>query len=139
MSDSVSAGAPLPHARKSQLALWVAAGGKVADWCKANGVARTTGYKWYAQPGFREMVGEYRRRAVDRAIGKMAKGLGKAVAKIVELIEKGQTDVVKLAAAKALVDRLIDVQNHAELQADLRRLREQLGAEEREREETDAR
>jgi hypothetical protein len=123
-------GAPLPHARKSQLALWVAAGGKVSAWCKANGFARTTGYKWYAQPEFRRMVEEYRRRAVDRAIGKMARSLGKAVAKIVELIEQAQTDAVKLAAAKALVEKLIDVQDHAELQADLRRLEERLAAAE---------
>jgi hypothetical protein len=79
------------------------------------------------------MVQEYRRRAVDRAIGKMAGSLGKAVQKMVELIERGQTDVVKLAAAKSLVDRLIDVQHHAELKDDLERLGERLDAEEERR------
>ncbi len=67
---------------------------------------------------------------MDRAIGKMSESLGKAVEKIIELIEQGQTDVVKLAAAKALVDRLIDLQNHADLRADLRRLDERLEAQE---------
>jgi hypothetical protein len=121
---------PVPHSLKTQLALWVAAGGKVRVWCKKHNVARTTGYKWYATDEFRRMVDEYRRRAVDRAIGKMAVSLGKAVETMVELIERGQTDVVKLAAAKALVDRLIDVQNHAELKADLRHLDERLEAQE---------
>jgi hypothetical protein len=123
-------GSPLPKTLKVQLALWVAGGGKVSAWCKANNLARTTGYKWYATDEFRRMVEEYRSRAVDRAIGTMARSLGKAVEKIVDLIEQGQTDAVKLAAAKALVDKLIDVQNHAELKADLRRLGERLDEQE---------
>jgi ABC-type uncharacterized transport system ATPase component len=111
---------------KSQLALWVAAGGRISVWCKAHNIARQTGYKWYATDEFRRMVEEYRRRAVDRAIGKMARSLEKAVEKMVELIERGQTDAVKLAAAKTLVDKLIEIQEHADLKADMARLSERL-------------
>jgi len=126
-------GSPLPQSLKTQLALWVAAGGNIREWCKKQGVARTTGYKWNATDEFRRMVDDYRQRAVDQAIGKMSESLGKAVEKIIDLIGQGQTDVVKLAAAKALVDRLIDLQNHAELRADPRRLDERLEAQERRR------
>jgi hypothetical protein len=119
-------GSPAPQSLKVNLALWVAGGGKVSAWCRARGIARPTAYKWYATDEFRGMVEEYRRRAVDRAIGQMARGLGKAVGKIVELIERGQTDGVKLAAAKTLIDKLIEVQDHADLKADLTRLGERL-------------
>jgi hypothetical protein len=119
-------GSPAPQSLKIKLALWVAGGGKVPAWCRAHGVARQTAYKWYATDEFRRMVEEYRSRAVDRAIGQMARGLGKAVGKMVELIDRAQTDAVKLAAAKALIDKLIEVQEHANLKADVRRLSERL-------------
>jgi hypothetical protein len=116
-----------------RFALWVAGGGKIAVWCKKHGVTTRTGNRWYKEEAVRRMVEEYRGRAVDRVIGKMARSLGKAVAKIVELIETGQTDAVKLAAAKALVEKLIDVQNHAELRAELKRLDERLESQEERR------
>jgi hypothetical protein len=111
----------------------VAGGGRVNKWYAENGVSRTAAYRWYRSDAFKRMVEEYRRRAVDRAIGRMAKSLGKAVEKIIHLIEQGQTDAVKLSAAKALVDKLIVVQNHAELTADLRRLNQRLEDQEKRR------
>lgn len=67
---------------------------------------------------------------MDLAIGQMARSLGKAVEKIIHLIEEGQTDGVKLSAARTLVDKLIAVQSHAELKSDLERLNERLGTQE---------
>ncbi len=118
---------------RNQLALWVAAGGPIAPWCKKFGIPKGTAYHWCKQDSFKRMVQEYRRRAVDRAVGTMVKGLGKAVAKVVELIEKGETDRVKLAAGKALVDKFIAMQSHAELMAELNRLDERLRAQEKRR------
>jgi hypothetical protein len=126
---------PGKHRKNSinRFALWVAGGGKVSAWCKEHGVSAKTGYRWYKDDECQRMVEEYRRRAVDRAIGRMARSLGKAVEKIVDLISNGQTDAVKLSAAKALVEKLIDVQNHAELKSDLRRLDDRLDAQEKRR------
>ncbi len=116
-----------------QFAVWVAGGGKVATWCKEHKINVATGYRWYRDEEVRRLIEEYRGRAVDRAIGKIARNLGKAVEKIVALIEEGQTDAVKLGAAKALVEKLIDVQNRAEFRAELKRLDERLRAEEERR------
>jgi hypothetical protein len=113
--------------------LWIAAGGDVRSFCDEHGVRLDTGYRWYRDEECRQMVEEYRTRAVDLAIGKMARSLGAAVEKIVKLIEEGDTDNVKLSAAKTLVDKLIAVQNHAELKSDLKRLDERLGAQEERR------
>jgi hypothetical protein len=116
-----------------QFALWVAGGGKIPAFCKEHGMNAVTGRRWYRDESVRRLVDEYRGRAVDRAIGKMAGSLGKAVAKIIALIDAGQTDAVKLAAAKALVEKLIDVQNHAELRAELKRLDARLESQEERR------
>jgi hypothetical protein len=124
------------HRKKNLLhdfALWVAGGGDIPSWCEEHGVRLETGYRWSKDDECRRMVEEYRSRAVDSAIGRMARSLGDAVEKIVELIEKGQTDSVKLSAAKVLVEKLIAVQNHAELRVELHRLNERLAVQEERR------
>ena len=114
-----------------QLALAVAAGSKITAWCKEHDVAVRTAYHWYKSDAFKQLVREHQRRTVDRAIGKMVKQLTKAVDKIVQLIEEGQNDSVKLTAAKTLIDRFIDVECHAELKAEIYKLDERLTAAER--------
>jgi hypothetical protein len=123
---------PGPHPKTlfHQLALSVAAGEKIKSWCQKHKIARGTAYDWSKRDSFKRLVAEYRRRAVDRAIGKMARNLSKAVGMIVHLIEAGQTDNVKLSAAKTLIDRLLTVQSHAELKAELLRLDDRLAAQE---------
>jgi hypothetical protein len=116
--------------RSGPLALWVAAGGQISTWCHDHGIPRGTAYDWSKRAEFRRMVEDYRRRAVDRAIGKMARQLIKAVEMIVHLIEQGQKDSIKLAAARILIDKLLDVQCHAELKAELRQLNDRLAVQE---------
>ncbi len=125
---------PIPEILFHQLALAVAEGRSVASWCKANGVATRTGYDWFTRDEFQRLVTAYRRRAEEQAIGRMAKNLGKAVNKVVQLIEEGLDDHVKLAAAEVLIDKLLVVRGHAELEAELRRLDERLEAQEDRRE-----
>jgi hypothetical protein len=93
-----------------------------------------TAYDGHRSGDFQRLVEEFRRRAVDEAIGKMSKNLGKAVEKIVELVEKGTSESVQLSAAKTLIDKLLQVQSQAELKDEIRRLDERLAAAEAERE-----
>jgi hypothetical protein len=123
---------PLPKSLFRNLALFVAAGGKVATWCDSN-VARGTAHHWYRSDEFQRLVADFRRRAVDRAIGKMAKNLGKAVEKIVKLVEEGESQAIQLSAAKSLIDKLVHVQNHTEVKDELRRLDDRLSAQEKRR------
>ena len=92
---------------------------------QARGQART-GYEWSKKPSFRRLVDELRHRVVDRAIGKMTKNLNKAVDTIIRLMKDGQSDSVKLGAARLLIEKLIDVQSHSELEVELRQLNERL-------------
>ena len=125
---------PIPENLFHQLALAVAAGEKVATWCVAHGVATRTAYTWHKRDAFQRLVGAYRRRAEDRAIGKMAKNLGKAIAKMIQLIEEGRDDRIKLSAAETLIDKLLQFQCHAELGDEIRQLNERLAAQEKRRE-----
>jgi hypothetical protein len=97
-----------PDGVKHQFARWIASGGTVASWCRESGVPVPTAYRWYRADGFRRLIARYRRPMVDRAIDEMARSLGRAVAALDERIERGPTDADKLAAARALIDGMLD-------------------------------
>ncbi len=126
---------PGPHPKSlfRDLALAVATGETIKSWCQKNGVEPSTACGWQRKVEFQRLVEQYRRRAVDRSIGKMAKNLSKAVTKIVRLIEAGQSESVQLSAAKTLIDKLLHVQNHTELKRELQQIDERLTAEEQRR------
>jgi hypothetical protein len=120
--------APYPEVLRKQFALWVAAGGKVADWCQENGVSLKTAYTWYRSEAFKREVGAYRRREADRAIERLAKRLGKVVERGDLPIGTGRDDGGELASATALVGQLLSDREYAELKARLRRLRDRIGS-----------
>jgi predicted flavoprotein YhiN len=111
---------------KRLLARWVAGDGKVATWCRHHEVPLRTAYRWYRSEWFRRLVKAYRRPMVDRAIGKMARDMSKAVETIDRLVERGETEGVKLAAARAMVSSVLNVRRYAELKAEIRRLEERI-------------
>jgi hypothetical protein len=121
---------PHPKTLRPQLALWVAAGGKIRTWCEKNKIPRGTAYEWSKKDTFKQLVEDYRDRAVDRAIGKMAKNLGKAVETIVDLLKADRADHIKLSAAKTLIDELLRVQSHTQFKAELQQLNERLAVQE---------
>ncbi len=116
-----------------ELAQAVAAGEDVSTWCEKRGVQSATASEWQRRNSFQQRVAELRHHAVDRAVGKMATNLGKAVERIVTLVEEAESQSVQLTASKTLIDKLLLVQNHAELRNELRRLDERLAAQEKRR------
>jgi hypothetical protein len=120
---------PYPEPLKDHFARWIASGGTVASWSEESGVPIPTAYRWYRADRFKRLVGAYRRPVVDRAIGAMVRSLSRAVDSIDHLIERGETDAVKLAAAQTLIDSVLDIGRHAELEAEVRQLiRSRLGS-----------
>jgi hypothetical protein len=107
---------------RKHLALWVATGGKLTDWCREHSVSLKTACNWSGTDGFQREVEAHRRRAADRAIARMARRLGESVGKIDRQIERGRDDGAKLAAAATLVGKLLGDRGHAEMRAGLRRL-----------------
>jgi len=93
----------------------VAAGKSVAAWAKANNIPLRTAYEWYRRPEFTGQVEEFRRRFFDRALGQMARSVGKAVAEIVKLSTTADSESVRLQAARAVVADLMVMSDYAGL------------------------
>ena len=118
---------------KDQLAKWVAAGGEITIWCREHGVPSSTAYTWKQADWFKRRVEMHHRgvaraeRAeVNRAIATMTRNLSKSVVTIERLIEHGETDGVKLRAARTLIDNLLDVSRDSELKDEIRQLRDRI-------------
>jgi predicted site-specific integrase-resolvase len=58
---------------KARLARAIAQGSQVRQWARSHGVAERTAYRWARDPKVRTAVEAYRRRQVDRAVGRLAK------------------------------------------------------------------
>jgi hypothetical protein len=119
---------PYPEAVRDDLARWLAAGGTLPGWCRRNAINRKTARRWSESPAFRRRVEALRLRAAERAIGRMARHLGKAVDTAGRLVERGQDDRVKLAAATTLIDQMLGLDGRAGMAARIRRLEERLAA-----------
>jgi hypothetical protein len=60
------------ESRKSQLALAIAQGASIAVWSRKNDVPDRTAYRWATESKVRARINAYRRRARDRAVGRLA-------------------------------------------------------------------
>ena len=114
------------NSQKQQLALAIAEGTSVAQWASQNGVVERTAYHWAAQPDVRAEVESIRRRALDEAIGRMAKHASKAVEGIVNLAQHANSESVRLSALRAVMSDFVAVSNFAGLEARVGELEAQL-------------
>jgi hypothetical protein len=116
------------QSRKSSLALALAGGGTVTAWARENQIPERTAYTWSRSPEVLEQVEMIRREAIDRAIGRLSDSATVAAAEIARLVKEGETDTVKLQAARAVLADLMSVSNYAALEKRLveveRRMRE---------------
>jgi transposase-like protein len=91
------------EATKTGLAQALAHGVTVASWARAHNVPRNTAYRWSNDPEVRRMVLTFRRRILDRAVGRMARRATKSAEVIVEVANRGtdRRSVLQKAAATA--------------------------------------
>jgi hypothetical protein len=117
--------------QKSKLAHAIANGNSIIGWAKANGVPKRTAYRWSSTPDVRAKVELIRRRALDRAIGKMSNRVNWAALGITKLAEVAVSESVKLAALRTIFSNMMAVTEFAELQDRMTQLEEQLNVRER--------
>ena len=124
---------PGPHPKNliNSLALAVAGGKRVAAWAKAHDVAPRTAYTWTKRPGFRAKVARLRRRVLDRAVGQLAAAAAKNAAEINKLATGAESEAVRLAAARAALADLIQVQRHLALEDRVAELEKRVGGDAR--------
>jgi hypothetical protein len=111
---------------KTQLALAIAQGVPVAAWARSSGVSRRTAFYWAKHPEVRKMVLSCRRRVLDRAVGRMTKQSNEAVDTIVRISKEGDTDSVRLRAARAVLSDMIAVSSYSGLEERVTELEERI-------------
>jgi hypothetical protein len=95
-----------PVSIKDELALALAHGISINGWAKARDVPRPTVYRWAKETEVRKAVESHRRRAADRAVGRMAKRFCWATDKVAGLAEYAESDSVRLAALRTILSNM---------------------------------
>ena len=114
------------QSQQTRLALAIAGGRTVAAWARDNGVAERTAYTWSRSPRVLRLVGKIRRRAIDRAIGRLSCHATRAAAEIVRLFQEAASEAVRLQAARAVLADLMTVSDYAALEDRLADVERQL-------------
>jgi hypothetical protein len=114
-----------PRSAKTELVLAIANGTSVAAWARGNNVPKRTAYRWSREPKFRAAVESCRRRAVDRAVGRMAKRVTWATDGIAKLAKSADSDSVKLSALRAILSDMMAVSKFTGLEHRVTELEEQ--------------
>jgi hypothetical protein len=116
-----------PLSPKGQLAIAIAGGLSASRWAAANKVPTRTAQKWARDPKVRAEVERVRRRALDRAVGRMARRVTWATDGIVKLAGGAESESVKLAALKAIFSNMMAVSKFGGLEDRMTELEEQFG------------
>jgi hypothetical protein len=116
------------NSQKMLLAVAIAEGTSIATWASSNGVPERTAYRWAAEPEVRSETESIRRRALDEAIGRLARRATWAVDGIVELGENADSESVRLSALRAVMSDFIAVSNFAGLEGRVAELEDQFHA-----------
>jgi hypothetical protein len=115
-----------PQDLKTQLVLAIAQGITVAAWARAKKVPRRTAFRWASEAKVRASVESCRRRALDRAIGRMAKHVNWAASGIVKLARDADSESVRLAALRAIFSNMMAISEFAGLEGRMAQIEEKL-------------
>ncbi len=98
----------------------------IAKWAKNHNVPRRTAYRWASEPKVRAEVERARRRALDRAVGRMSDRATWAAKNIVKLGETAASESVRLAALRAILSDMMAVSKFGTLEDRMTQIEEQL-------------
>jgi hypothetical protein len=108
-----------------KLAVAVAGGMSVNNWAKRNEVPVRTAYNWLAQPDVAAEINSIRRRALDEAIGLLAKNATPAARGIVKLGNDANSESVKLSACRAVLSDFIAVSKYTGIEGRIAKLEDE--------------
>jgi hypothetical protein len=112
--------------KKTQLALAVAQGESVAEWARTNEVPRRTAFRWAKEVSVRTAVESFRRRSIDRAVGRMAGRANWAVKGITTLAAGAESESVRLRALRAMLSDMMAVAKFSGLEQRMTQIEVQL-------------
>jgi hypothetical protein len=113
--------------QKTRLALAIARGESVTEWARRNNVPRRSAFRWASDPKVRRSVESWRRRALDRAIGRMAGLALKAANGIARLADGADSESVQLRSWRAILADQMAVSKFSNLEQRMSEIEEQLG------------
>jgi hypothetical protein len=116
--------------QKKQLALAIARGESIAAWAHRNGVPRSSAFRWSQDPKVRSAVQAWRRRALDRTIGRMASLALKATDGITRLAKGAESESVQLRAWRAIIADQMAVAKFSDLEYRMADIEERLDKQE---------
>jgi hypothetical protein len=105
-----------PKNTKTDLAIALAHGINAKSWARANAVPQNTAYRWAREPEVRKEVANCRRRLVGLAVGRLARNASRAADTIVRISREGDSDAVRLRAARAVFSDLVQVAKFSDLE-----------------------
>jgi hypothetical protein len=112
---------PLPRPRRKKredaLLLALAGGISVAEAARRAGVGERTAFRRLTDPQFKGRVAEVRDKMLDDAVGQLAHNSSTAVETLAELCTSAQSEMVRLMAARALLEHAPKLRANVELQA----------------------
>ncbi len=108
------------------LALAIAQGRSVALWARDNQVPRSTAYRWASQPAVRAAAESRRRRARNRALGRMASRAYRASYEVATLAECAESESVRLRALRSIFSGAIATSKFAVLKRRMSGIKEEL-------------
>jgi hypothetical protein len=112
--------------KKTGLALAMARGESITAWARQNDVPRRTAFRWASDPKVRGAAEAWRRRSLDRAIGRMAGLAMKAADGIARLAESAESESVQLRAWRAILADQMAVSRFSGLEHRMMEIEEQL-------------
>jgi hypothetical protein len=116
-------------AKQVRTALLLAAGKSIKACAAEAGAGVRTVHRWLEDDDFRAYIAGLRGRLLQEAVGKLADAAGEAVAVLRSLL--GDTNpTVRLRAALGILDALVKVRDHAELDERIAALELRLNHEE---------
>jgi hypothetical protein len=115
---------PRPEGQKTSLALAIAQGTSIAAWARQKDVPKRTAYLWAEQPKVKAAVELYRSRAVDRAVGRMARNATWAADGIVKLAKEADSESVRLSALRAILADMMAISHFSGLERRMSQIRD---------------
>jgi hypothetical protein len=112
--------------QKNQLTLAIARGESITGWARRTGVPLSTAFRWSRDPKVRSAVQAWRRRALDRTIGRMASLAMKATEGISRLAKGAESESVQLRAWRAIIADQMAVAKFSDLEYRMTEVEEQI-------------
>jgi hypothetical protein len=109
-----------------ELALAIAQGVTVRQWALTNKVNERTASDWAKLPSVREQVNEMRRRFVDANVGMLVVLSPRATKELGTLLVSAKAPSIRLAAARTILDKVIDISNWADYEVRLAAIEKRL-------------